>query len=508
VSTTAARSARIAALALLLGVAAVNFIWMPGEFLGGDPHTWREEARSMLLGGELNVPRETALDLGERGQYFVQSERNGLYYSKFGIVNSLLALPPMWLERALGGNIERYGYKPSLLLSNLWNIVFSVGLAALLYALSAAYSGRIAVRVLFVIGALYCTSLWFYQRAQSSEIYQTLLFTALFMALLGFLRPLKERGPQGLDARAWRCLAATWICAALLVFTRLVNGLLLPIIVLLALWCAMEGRSWRELRGRAGLLGAALLVPPALIVAALGALNYVKFGAPWLTGYHQWNPQIHLPHGRLADGLWGFLFAPRYSVFLYFPLLVFALVGLRRFTERHRLDAVVILSIFGAYLLFLSKLPSWAGEWTYGPRYLLPMLPLLSLPFLTFADDVLDRIGTWPARAWAAAALATLAYSGYLQVQVNRLPFWTYYNAWGALYGSRSLDTVDYFLNRHTALIADDLVRHRYDLDGLPFFAEMKRTAPPEFVEQYRRNFGAMLDRGNLYWTLPPDQRR
>ena len=188
---------------------------MPGEFLSGDAHTWREEARSMLLGGELNVPRDTALSLGERGQYFVQSERNGLYYSKFGIVNSLLALPPLWLERALGGNIEQRGYEPSLLLANLWNIVFSVALAALLYALSAAYSARIAVRVLFVIGALYCTALWFYQRAQSSEIYQTLLFTALFMALLGFLRPLKDHGPRGLDARAWRCLAAAWTCAAL-----------------------------------------------------------------------------------------------------------------------------------------------------------------------------------------------------------------------------------------------------------------------------------------------------
>src|SRR3954471_14893313 len=96
--------------------------------------------------------RHTALELGGRGEYFVQNERNGLYYSKFGIVNSLLALPPMWLERVLGGNIERYGYKPSLLLTNLWNIVFSVGLAALLYALSAAYSGRIAVRLLFVTG--------------------------------------------------------------------------------------------------------------------------------------------------------------------------------------------------------------------------------------------------------------------------------------------------------------------------------------------------------------------
>jgi hypothetical protein len=136
------------------------------------------------------------------------------------------------------------------------------------------------------------------------------------------------------------------------------------------------------------------------------------------------------------------------------------------------------------------------------------MLPLLSLPFLAFADDLIDRVGTWRARAWAATALTALAYSGYLQTQVNLLPFWTYYHAREALFVSRSLDTIDYFLYHHPALIAEDLVRHRYNMDGLPYFAETKRYATPEFIEEYRNKLGAMLRRGNLYWALPPDQRR
>lgn len=485
---------------------------MPGEFLSGDPHAWREETRSILLAGELNVPPQAVTALVGRGadpgQYFVRNERNGLFYSKFGIANSLLAVPPLWLERALGGDLSRPGYQPSLLIGNLWYLALAVALAALLYSLSAAYTSRVAVRVLYVVGALYCTSLWFYQRAQASEIYQTLFFTALFAALLGFLRPLQERGPRGLDASAWRCLAVAWLCAAALVFTRVSYGLLLPLIALLGGYCALKGRPWRATASSAGPLAAALLVPAALIVFLLGVVNNAKFGSPWLTGYHQWNAEIVLPFGRLADGLWGYLFSPRFSIFLYFPLLVFALVGLRRFAARHRLDSAVMLSIFGAFLLVYSKTPSWAGEWTYGPRYLLPMLPVVSLPFLVFADDVLDRIGTWPARAWATAALACLLYSGYLQVQVNRLPFWTYYNARQVLFMSSSLATLDYFLYRHTALIADDLVRHRHNLDALPFMQEARQTVKPETYAEYRARLGAMIDRGNLYWTLPPGERR
>jgi hypothetical protein len=492
--------------ALLAGVAAVNFLCMPGEFAAGDPHVWREETRSIVLSGELNVP--SAGLLGERGAYFAQNERNGLHYSKFGIANSLLAVPPLWLEKALGGDITRPGRLPSLLLVNLWNLVFCVALAALLYALSAAYSARVGVRMLWVIGAMYCTSLWFYQRAQSSEIYLTLLFTALFMALLGFLRPLRAHGPRGLDARAWTCLAAAWACVALLLFTRIAYGLLLPLVVLLSAYCACRGRTWAEVRAGAPALGAALLAPPLALLALLGFVNQVKFGAPWLTGYHQWRTDLVSPTGSLAEGLWGFLFSPRFSMFLYFPLLLFALAGLRRFAERHRLEALVMLSICGTFLLLLAKMPSWAGEWSYGPRYLLPMLPVLSLPFLTFADDVLERIGTWRARVWGVAAIAVLAYSGYLQAQVNRLPFYAYYNAREALFLTRSFEVADYFMTRHTALIADDLVRHRHNLEAMPYFAEMKRAAPPELVAEYRARFGAMLDRGNLYWALPPSERR
>ena len=504
---SAARTSRLVPLVLLLGVAAVNFLWMPASLLPGDPHAWREEARSILVRGELHIPTTNPAELGERGSSFAQNERNGLYYSKFGIANSLFSLPPMWLDRALGSDIAPRG-QLSLLLVNLWNVALAVALAALLYRLAGLYTRRTGVRVVFVIAALYCTSLWFYQRAQGSELYQTLLFTALFPLLTGFLRALRERGPAGLGRRAWACLGAVWTVTALLLFTRVLYGLLIPLIVALTAWSATAGRPWREARGGAAPLAAALLVPPLLMLAALGIVNQAKFGAPWLTGYHQWRVDLVSPTGRLADGLWGFLFSPRFSIFTHFPLLIFALVALRQFVERHRIDAVAMLSITATFMLVLSKFPTWHGEWSYGPRYLLPMLPVLSLPFLTFADGVIERLDTWRARAWGMAALAALAYSGYLQTAVNRLPFWIYYEARSVLHVSSSFQSVDYFLYRHTALIAADLLRYRHDLDSLPFFPELKRSAPPQFVADYRRGLGAMIERGNLYWALPPGERR
>ncbi len=489
----------------MLGAAVVGFLWMPAEFVDGDPHAWREETRSLLLRGELNVPAEYVRTFGEPGQYFARNERTGLYYSKYGLANVLFTLPPMWLQQALGGDLTVVGRLPSLFLFNLWYIALSAALAGLLYALSTAYSSRVATRVMFVLGVMYCTSLWYYERAQSSELYHTLLFTALFMALVQFLQGLGERAPRGLDRRAWACLAAAWSCAALLVWTRVVYGLLLPLIVLLAAHALVRGRSWRELRAAPGALVAALLVPPLLIVGLLGAVNHVKFGSPWLTGYHQWRPELVSPTWQLADALWGYLFSARFSIFLYFPVLAFGLLGWKRFAVRHRVAAEAMLAIFAVFLLFLATLPSWAGEWTYGPRYLLFMLPVLSLPFLVFADDVIERLGTWPARAWALVAFASLGYSAYLQVQVNRLPFFTYYNARIA---ARSPELIAYFYDRHVGLICADLVRHRANMDALPYFTELQRAEPPDFVSWYRAALTQYIARGNLYWALPPQERR
>jgi hypothetical protein len=135
---------------LVLLVAAFNYVWMPADFIAGDPTAWREETRSLLLRSELNVPAGYAQGLGEPGQYFVRNERNGLYYSKYGLANALFALPPMWLQQATGGDVTTVGRLPSLFLFNVWYVLLSAVLAGLLYVLSGAYSTNVGSRVLYV----------------------------------------------------------------------------------------------------------------------------------------------------------------------------------------------------------------------------------------------------------------------------------------------------------------------------------------------------------------------
>jgi len=477
-----------AALILAAAVAAFNFAGMPGQFLDGDPAAWREEARSIVLRGELSVPPEFASRFFEPGQYFVRNESNGRYYSKYGVMNALMSLPPLWAQAAAGSDISTPGTYPSLLAFNLWNVALSALLAALLYRLASLYTARVPVRLLFVVGTLYCSALWFYQRAQSSELYQAVFFAALFLCFARFLRTREQ---------AW--LGGAWLLAAALLFTRVSFGLLLPIVALVAWYAIYQNKN--GVRPHFSFLW--LILPPLAAVAVLGWINTVKFGSPLLTGYHAWRPEVTALTGSLADGLWGFLFSPRFSVFLHYPLLILSLFGAAAFWRRHRPDAIAMAAVFVPFLLLTSKMPLWAGEFGYGPRYLLFVLPVLSLPAVVFADSIIDRIGEWRARAWTAATLACLAYSAYLQVQVNRLSFWTYYEARAVLEVAYSDSAADWFRDRHVGVICADLIRYRSDLTALPWFPEFRRKVSPQIAEQYVRELGRLIDRGNWYWSRP-----
>lgn len=468
-----------AAVLLAAALALFNFASMPGQFLDGDPAAWREEARSIVLRGELAVPAEFASRFFEPGQYFVRNELSGRWYSKYGVMNSLMSLPPLWAQAAAGGDISRPGTYPSLLAFNLWNVFLSALLALLLYALASLYTPRISVRFVFVLGTLYASALWFYLRAQSSELYQAVFFAALFLCLAKVLR-----------TRSSYWLAGAWLFAGLLLLTRVSFGLLLPIIGLLA---------WRQERR----LTLGMLIPPIVAVSLLAYVNYAKFGSPLLTGYHAWRPEVSSLSGSLADGLWGFLFSPRFSLFLHYPLLILALLGAREFWRRQREDAIAMAALFVPFLLLISKLPLWAGEFSYGPRYLLFLVPVLSLPAVLFIDSMIESIATWRARAWAAIVVACLAYSTYLQVQVNRLGFWTYYEARAALEVAYSDAAAEWFRDRHVGVISADLLRHRGDLTALPWFPEFRRKVGPEIAQQYVRELGRLIDRGNWYWKRP-----
>jgi hypothetical protein len=151
-------------------------------------------------------------------------------------------------------------------------------------------------------------------------------------------------------------------------------------------------------RERAAWLGALALglLGPAL----LGLTQAMRFGSPWETGRYD-------HYGYFVDplpGLVGQLVGPGRSLLLYSPALLLALLGWRRVLPRHRAAAWMVIALFVVRWVFVSARSDWWGGWGIGPRYLVPLIPLLLLPLA----EVFEGLRTASVRKRVAMASAVL----------------------------------------------------------------------------------------------------
>jgi hypothetical protein len=142
----------------------------------------------------------------------------------------------------------------------------------------------------------------------------------------------------------------------------------------IGLWIIAESWPDRSLLIRRALVSAA----PVLVALAVTLYyNDVRFGNPLDTGYLR---DDTLGTGSITAGLAGLLVSPGRSVFLYSPVVIGGVIALVVLARHDRPTALLLLGQFVVMLCFYASLVNWDAERSYGPRYLLPVIPLLILP--------------------------------------------------------------------------------------------------------------------------------
>jgi hypothetical protein len=101
-------------------------------------------------------------------------------------------------------------------------------------------------------------------------------------------------------------------------------------------------------------------------------------------------------------GLYGLLFSPGKGIFVYCPLLVLSIGGWLAFSRRYRPEAWLIAGFWVCYFLLFAPYKFWTGGFNWGPRFLLPLVPL---GYLTLGP-LLE--GRKPYLAWSMFALLFL----------------------------------------------------------------------------------------------------
>jgi hypothetical protein len=141
-----------------------------------------------------------------------------------------------------------------------------------------------------------------------------------------------------------------------------------------------------DVRHKAGFLSGGFVC-----VLILAVYNMACFGHPLSFSYeHQVYEYFKegSAHGILGVGLprpgplMSLLFSPSRGLFFIMPVLLLSLWGIARmFAGRQYLrEAVLIIAIITGSFLFVAGFYGWHGGLTFGPRYLVPMLPFLAFP--------------------------------------------------------------------------------------------------------------------------------
>ncbi len=443
---------RRAHLLTLLVIAVVHWTTMPGQLYTGDPVASRHGALSLVQSGRLAVPADVAEGMGVPGQFFARNPKTGLYYAKYGIGNELAFAVPLLVRAA----IPRVRTAPAVLSYNLLSIGLTLAFAfALLRTLEHMGVG-LGARIAYVLSSLYGTCVWNYTRAQSSEHLQLLGFTLLVLGVVVFLK----------DATAERGAVLAGIGTAVLIAVKLVFVPLAAVVPLFAAWAVRRGslRFWLR-----------LLVPIATACLLVAFVNWHKFGSPLRSGYEEYEP--HPFQGKLSEALLGFAFHPQRSVFVHFPLLLLVPAGLPLFVRHHKRLAIFLAAVLALYLAVYGSYQSWQGEWAYGPRYLIFLLPSLGLPVACLLDRLPQK--AWPRTAAVALLAALFALAARREFQVNSLPFFAFYSFKHPTQAiADTAEVRDYFARQHFGRVNSDVLAFRHGERGSAAFERMRRSVP------------------------------
>ena len=388
------------AIALFVMLGGLYFFTYNGHSVSGDEEILFDGVHSLALHGNLwlsymNDDRPVGTYPGNAPVPSVDSEP----------MQIIASLPLFWLAQLLPG----IG-----LIQTVWlfNILVTASTAVLLfyYAVLLGYSVRTAIIGTIVFGV--ATIAWPYSKVFFREPLLTLCALSSAYCL--------QRWRLALAAGHFRFswLIGSIVSLAIGLATKNSALLFVPALLLIAI-----PKSWRQLRLSRSetvllIVGVPLLVAGLTLITQLAAHGrYNIFGL--LSSFSE-------VFSDILYALAGYLLSPGRSLWAFSPVLLLGLWGIARLRrqKRWREIAVPLLILFSTSVgyAFLQN-RDWYGGTAWGPRYLVPIVPFVSL--LIF--PVIDALPT--AKLWARLVSALVVIlSVMVQLLGTLIPLSVFYN--------------------------------------------------------------------------------
>ena len=335
-----------------------------------------ETAQAIVNRGALDIPYIKGYTL---------AASDGRSYSKYGIGLALYYIPLVAISNLLSRFAHMSATELAGALISFANIPFAM-LALVMFARLLRLFGVTGVYAwLFPLALGLGTLTWRYAGSDMSEEMQ---MGFLIVAVYGVV----SRTFKGL------IIGAAGFAAVFLV--KLIYAAFFPLFLL---YLATRPGELRQ-RIRAVVI---FSLPFVLAGCFVSWLNVVRFGNPLESGYGSETGQF------FPSLLWrtvpALLVSLDKGLFVFCPLLILGVFGWKEFASRYRAESALCGGLLLVNLLSAAAWHSWGGGWAWGPRLLVPTIPLWLLPAAFCFTRQYSRV--WP---WAFVSLMMIAIAGQI----------------------------------------------------------------------------------------------
>ena len=194
-----------------------------------------------------------------------------------------------------------------------------------------------------------------------------------------------------------------------------------------------------------------LLIPLFFCAIIFMGINYIQFGTFVEYSFKTESGYGLGPTSPIHVGVFGLLFSPGAGLFIFSPILFTIFVSFFDFYKKDKSSFLIFSAYFVSMLVFFGNLETWHGFVSWGPRYLLPVIPFLLIPLAAsiekrnsigfrFLVIVLGAIGAFFSLIWLIqdvswftwgvmggdSGLYSLGMAGIHSFSLNPLVFWTF----------------------------------------------------------------------------------
>jgi len=391
-----AASGRLIARVFFLFFLALNFLFL---LLSSGRVRTRDELNADLQAESLATRGSTSIPQSVKFFFYGKYDRWGEPQPPYGPAHAAFLIPWYLAGRALLAVLPGIPGGSREVVIDAAVVAGSATFAALAAALAFLILVRLRLSIRTSVMAASILALGTPLLSYSAVLYSEPLAAVLLLAAATVLFTGQDR-----KQFPWQEATLAGILLGTAIWVRPAHAIAAP--VFLAALLIRDGeKGWRAAR--------ILAVVVCLFGLAYLARNRYLFGDPFDFGYptvSDGGKNMNSFDTPLATGLFGFLFSPGKSVFLFAPPILLAIAGIRKLARLDRGLAVVAGAMPVVYLFFYSTFTQWEGGFCVGPRYLVPAITILCLglgPILENAGNGVSRLAL------------VLAFSGFAMQAVN-----------------------------------------------------------------------------------------